>query len=919
MGQHDQLLLKIALEKGIVKPPQVKKALDLHSSQTFKQHLGEKPKAIDQILLERGFINQRQLTQLREAVQEHLLNELAAAGEQIRRCSRCRVRYIGAPQELAKVETCPVCTQPTEPEPEPESFEGLVKAPYAQALRGLDLQTRAALGNNGTVARRYLKVHRAGSNETAEVWKCRDLASKEPVTVKLFRLTPPSEILARFKLQQDRLQAVRHPFIAGVLEMGTDQGQLYVVSEHAEGMPLSEIQQFEVDRVLDVFGMVCEGLQHAHDQGVYHLNLKPSNIIVDKDGRPKIVDFGTLRQTAVTAGAATRTIYGTIPYLAPEQVAGQIKEWDGLTDVYSLGATLYFALTGKPPFENVEMGDLIRAVMQGQPKEPRLVNPEISEDCQRIVKRAMAKLKPFRYPKPITMAKDIRQYLEGKGLRDSYTVMNVKLADVLEESKKITAMAGPPSKSKIVSPISPRPVLEGFLWLFALPGLLLVSAAVLLALGASRMSKVMAVSLSFDGPRAIFIGAAAAALTAYSVYFLVRRMRSRSFFRPSAWAFLMAGLGMGMLGALAGLVALMARRLPRLGIVRSLAAAGLGVVYVGSFALTLIRLAEDGSLARDDLGILGIGSLIVLVGGGALLAFTPNRAPVKLPGMAGAIWACAFGLATGIGWLAFLKGFEVTEPELGPRLTASAADAPRPPVVRELRGISVRAAGPGLEAFAAAAKEEGLDFVAAPRTSSAFPKIGAKVIPLESDGADPLLDAPMQSLGPCLRSLLLGILNPERWWAPWAPFLHARGGPMVADASMVLGPLSIDVRRAVATGAVVRAQLTVSRTLEEAFREERCFAAWETLGDPKGFSFHGAGIGIGDRSPMVPEELIVRLPRQALAVLHRNGRPVGHAEGTQLKFQVTEPGTYRVVAYTRLGGRLVPWIASGPIHVGRQS
>jgi hypothetical protein len=916
MGQHDQLLLKIALEKGIVKAPQVKKALDLHSSQTFKQHLGEKPKAIDQILLERGFINQRQLTQLREAVQKHLLDELAAAGEQIRRCSRCRVRYIGPPPELAQVQTCPVCTQPTEPESAPESFEGLVKAPYAQALKGLDLQTRAALGNNGTIARRYLKVHRAGSNETAEVWKCRDLATRDPVTVKLFRLTPPSEVLARFKLQQDRLQAVRHPFIAGVLETGTDQGQIYVVSEHAEGMPLSEIQQLEPDRLLDVFGMVCEGMQHAHDQGVFHLNLKPSNIIVDKDGNPKLVDFGTMRQTTVTTGAATQTIYGTIPYLSPEQVAGQVKEWDGLTDVYALGATLYFALTGKPPFENVEMGDLIRAVMQGQPKEPRLVNPEIPEDCQRIVKRAMAKLKPFRYPKPITMAKDIRQYLEGKGLRDSYTVMNVKLTDVLEESKKITATVGPPSQSRIVSPLSPKPVLEGFLWLFALPGLLLVSAAGLLALGAHRLSNVMVVSITFDGPRALFVGAAAAALSTYSIYFLIRRMRSRGFFRASAWAFLAAGLGTGMLGALAGMVALMSRRVPRLGIVRVLAAALLGVVYVTAFAMTLMRLAEDGSLSRDDLGILGIGSLIVLIGSGALLAFTPNRSPVKLPGLAGALWAVGIGLATGVGWIAFLKGFEAPELEFGPKLTPTASEGSRPPATRELRGVSVRG-GPGLEAVAAAAKEAGLDFVAAPRTAAPFPKTGAKVISWEPAGSGGAPE-PAQSLALCFRSLMIGTLNPELWWTPWAPHLAPRGGPVAAEPSIVLGPVVIDLRRTLSAGAVVRVQVTATRTLEEAFRERRTFTAWEGFGDPSGFSFHGMGFGIGDRSPMVPEDLVVRLPREGLAVLTRDGRPVGHAEGSSMTFQASEPGSYSVVAYARLGGRWVPWIASGPIYVGKQ-
>jgi len=910
MGSHDQLLIKIALEKGIVKQPQIKKALDLHSSQTFKQHLGEKPKAIDQILLERGFITQKQLNQLREEVKKHLLAELTRAGEQIRRCGRCRVRFVGKPEELAPVDSCPVCQQTTEPEAEPESLEGLVKAEYALVLKSLDLQTRAALGNNGTIARRYLKVTRSGANETAEVWKCRDLATRTDVMIKLFRLTPPSETVAQYKLQQGKLRTLQNPFIAAVLDSGTDQGQLYVATEFAEGMPLSEIQQLETDKVLDIFGMICEGLQTAHDKGIYHLNLKPSNIIVDKNGSPKIVDFGTLRQTTVQTGTASQTIYGSIPYLAPEQVAGQVKEWDGLTDVYGLGASLYFCLTGQPPFETVETGELIRNVMQGQPKDPRLINSSIPEDCQRIIKRAMAKLKPFRYPKPMTMAKDIRQYLEGKGLRDSYTVMNVKLTDVLEESKKITGpISG--SQARIISPISVRPVLEMFLWLFALPGLLVLSASGLVALGASRLSSVVSVSFSFEGPLAPVAAGAAGACVVFSLYFLFRRVRSRSYSRSAGWAFLVAGLGMGMLGVLAGIGALMARRMPRLGLARQVGLIVLAGVYLAAGWMTLSNLGDDGALTREDLGALGVASLVVLAGAGALLAFTPNRSAVKLPGLPGAAWAIGIGLAVGVGWIAFFKGFVAEDPAIGPALPAATRSASRTLKTRELRGLVVPRAADAA-ALIAAAKAAGLDFVALPKGSARAAGAEIAVVELER-----VPDYPKDMAVRGLRTLVLGIVNPELWWLPLAETMSTAAGPTPAATSLALGPFVADLRGGLARGARVHARITGAQTLADAFAEGRTIAAWQSPGDAKDFEFGGVAFAIGDRAPMVPEEISIRLPADGVGVIYRGEAPVGHFEGREYFFEATEPGAYHVRVYARVGGRLVPWIQSGPIRVGK--
>ncbi len=174
----------------------------------------------------------------------------------------------------------------------------------------------------------------------------------------------------------------RHPGIIGILEAGLSDGHPYIAMDAVEGQPLSIAMQF---RKLDLQGLVrilraaALAVHHAHEHGVLHRNLKPSNILVDAEGQPHVTAFGSAKKTGSHAGHSTSfnfgKIVGTPSYRSPEQAAAQ-KDVDCRSDVYSLGAILYEMITGRPPFRTgTSVADLV-SVIRGSITPPSQVAPE---------------------------------------------------------------------------------------------------------------------------------------------------------------------------------------------------------------------------------------------------------------------------------------------------------------------------------------------------------------------------------------------------------------------------------------------------------------------------------------------------------------------------------------------------------------
>ena len=155
-------------------------------------------------------------------------------------------------------------------------------------------------------------------------------------------------------------------------------------------------------------------MHYAHGKGFIHCDLKPSNVLIDRDGQPQITDFGLARRTAEDSSlTATGAILGTPSYMAPEQAAGQRQSIGPATDVYGLGAILYELLTGRPPFRTSTMMETVLQVLERDPVAPRELVPGLPRELETICLKCLEKMPEDRYPTAQELANDLERFLQG--------------------------------------------------------------------------------------------------------------------------------------------------------------------------------------------------------------------------------------------------------------------------------------------------------------------------------------------------------------------------------------------------------------------------------------------------------------------------------------------------------------------------
>jgi tetratricopeptide (TPR) repeat protein/predicted Ser/Thr protein kinase len=237
-----------------------------------------------------------------------------------------------------------------------------------------------------------------------------------------------SETLRRFEYESQILGHLRHPGIAQVFEAGTENGhdgpQPYFVMELVRGPTLREFvgkSGLDTRRRLELLAKVCDAVHHAHQQGVIHRDLKPSNILIDDTGQPKILDFGVARFTHADIEAATlqtegTQLLGTLPYMSPEQAAGDPKEVDVRSDVYALGVVAYEVLSGRTPLDlrQLTIPAGLRAIQDQDPPRLGTIDRTLRGDVEAIVAKALEKDKTYRYQSAAEMAVDLRRFLRNE-------------------------------------------------------------------------------------------------------------------------------------------------------------------------------------------------------------------------------------------------------------------------------------------------------------------------------------------------------------------------------------------------------------------------------------------------------------------------------------------------------------------------
>ncbi len=249
------------------------------------------------------------------------------------------------------------------------------------------------------------------------------------------------EIIQRFQQERQILARLEHPNIARLLDGGvTEEGWHYLVMEYIAGVPITQYcQQQPLRERLRLFRAVCEAVQFAHQNLVIHRDLKPGNILVTKDGTPKLLDFGIakLLEANDAALALTHTQLPLTPeYASPEQLNNQ--PLTTATDVYSLGVVLYEMLTERKPyrFKAPLLHEIARAVTEVEPEKPNL-----DEDLENIVLMALHKEPSQRYPSVAQFNADIGRFLEGKTVLAHKPTRGYRAGKFVQRNKLVVALA----------------------------------------------------------------------------------------------------------------------------------------------------------------------------------------------------------------------------------------------------------------------------------------------------------------------------------------------------------------------------------------------------------------------------------------------------------------------------------------------
>ncbi|MEE0980732.1 MAG: protein kinase, partial [Acutalibacteraceae bacterium] len=267
-----------------------------------------------------------------------------------------------------------------------------------------------------------------GVGGMAVVYKAYDNIDDRIVAVKILKeeFLANEEFRRRFKNESKAIAVLSHMNIVKVFDVSYGDRLQYIVMEYVEGITLKEYiqQQGVVNHREAVFFImqVLRALQHAHDKGIVHRDIKPQNILLLENGVIKVTDFGIARFFASETRTMTDSAIGSVHYISPEQARGDVT--NDKADIYSVGVMLYEMLTGKLPFESDNTVSVAIMQLQKDPVMPREINPQIPIGVEQIIIKAMQKNPYDRYQSAAEMLLDLEEFRRNPSIKFDYSYAN---------------------------------------------------------------------------------------------------------------------------------------------------------------------------------------------------------------------------------------------------------------------------------------------------------------------------------------------------------------------------------------------------------------------------------------------------------------------------------------------------------------
>ncbi len=337
------------------------------------------------------------------------------------------------PHDTAGTSSCPQCGAPLPRGAEswlcPRCLLGQAAAP-APAISRPDSHSPLATPQSDPVLHYfgdYALIEEIARGGMGVVYRGRQLSLNRIVAVKMLAggRFSSSESMQRFRLEAEAAANLHHPNIVAIHEIGEHDGQPYFSMDYVAGGDLATLAAsgpLAPRRAAELLRAVAEAVYHAHERGLLHRDLKPSNILIDGNGHPHVTDFGLAKrlidsqpsnQDSLNTLTLTGQILGTPAYMSPEQARGS-RDITAATDLYSLGALLYFLLTARAPFHADSVEATLRQVIEREPMAPSLLNPLIPRDLETVCLKCLHKEPHRRYASAQALADDLGRFLRNE-------------------------------------------------------------------------------------------------------------------------------------------------------------------------------------------------------------------------------------------------------------------------------------------------------------------------------------------------------------------------------------------------------------------------------------------------------------------------------------------------------------------------